>query len=167
MTFHSGDRVRLSVESNLDGFLYVIEEGSTGAWDVLFRSGPHRTWRRGRSHSRVDRSAPNGRERRGLLPHRPRVLGQGRVESLHRVRGQSARAQVVERTPTRQVELYSDAREHFRSFVELAKVGNPRRAREYCQRGLRYQPGSRRIKTRTELPPADRRHHAEAEVRRS
>ena len=93
----------------------------------------------------------------------------------------------LERTPARQIALYMEARDHFRTFVDVtnfstsatewfafhfiggglgsrrhadrqesynslrssgylglclceAKVGNPRRAREYCQRGLKYQP---------------------------
>jgi hypothetical protein len=36
--FHSGDRVRFSFESNIDGFLYVVQQGSSGRWTVLF---PH------------------------------------------------------------------------------------------------------------------------------
>jgi hypothetical protein len=34
--FHSGDRVRFEFESNRDGYLYVIQQGSSGAWNVLF-----------------------------------------------------------------------------------------------------------------------------------
>src|ERR1039457_2881320 len=34
--FHSGDRVRFEFESNLDGYLYVSQEGSSGRWTVLF-----------------------------------------------------------------------------------------------------------------------------------
>ncbi len=34
--FHSGDRVRFEFESNLDGYLYVIQQGSSGTWRVLF-----------------------------------------------------------------------------------------------------------------------------------
>ena len=34
--FHSGDRVRFEFESNLDGYLYVTQEGSSGLWTVLF-----------------------------------------------------------------------------------------------------------------------------------
>jgi hypothetical protein len=37
-TFRSGDRVRFSFESNIDGYLYVIQQGSSGRWSVLF---PH------------------------------------------------------------------------------------------------------------------------------
>jgi hypothetical protein len=36
--FQSGDRVRFAFESNVDGHLYVILEGSSGRWTVLF---PH------------------------------------------------------------------------------------------------------------------------------
>ena len=35
-TFHTGDRVRFAFESNIDGYLYVIQAGSTGRWTVLF-----------------------------------------------------------------------------------------------------------------------------------
>lgn len=36
--FHAGDRVQLLVESNGPGYLYVVSQGSTGAWSVLFPS---------------------------------------------------------------------------------------------------------------------------------
>ncbi len=35
-TFHSGDRVRFAFESNIDGYLYVVQAGSSGRWTVLF-----------------------------------------------------------------------------------------------------------------------------------
>jgi hypothetical protein len=35
-SFTSGDKVRFAFESNVDGYLYVIEEGSSGQWRVLF-----------------------------------------------------------------------------------------------------------------------------------
>jgi hypothetical protein len=35
-TFHSGDRVRFAFESNLDGYLYVAQAGSSGRWTILF-----------------------------------------------------------------------------------------------------------------------------------
>lgn len=34
--FHSGDKVRLQIESNVDGFLYVVQKGSTGRDRTLF-----------------------------------------------------------------------------------------------------------------------------------
>ena len=34
--FKSGDRVRFNFESNIDGYLYVVLQGSTGRWTVLF-----------------------------------------------------------------------------------------------------------------------------------
>ncbi len=37
-TFHTGDKVRLSFESNVDGYLYVVQQGSSGRWSVLFPS---------------------------------------------------------------------------------------------------------------------------------
>jgi hypothetical protein len=36
--FHSGDRIRLRVESNADGYLYIIHRGSSGTWKPLFPS---------------------------------------------------------------------------------------------------------------------------------
>ena len=36
--FQSGDRIRFAFEPNVDGFLYVIQRGSTGLWSVLL---PH------------------------------------------------------------------------------------------------------------------------------
>jgi hypothetical protein len=35
-TFRSGDRVRFAFESNFDGYLYVVQAGSSGRWTVLF-----------------------------------------------------------------------------------------------------------------------------------
>ncbi|WP_239491857.1 serine/threonine-protein kinase [Luteitalea sp. TBR-22] len=37
-TFHSGDRVRFAFESSIDGYLYVVQQGSSGRWTVLFPS---------------------------------------------------------------------------------------------------------------------------------
>lgn len=37
-TFHSGDKVKLSFESNIAGYLYVASQGSSGNWTVLFPS---------------------------------------------------------------------------------------------------------------------------------
>jgi len=37
-TFHSGDRLKLSFESNIAGYLYVAMQGSSGNWTVLFPS---------------------------------------------------------------------------------------------------------------------------------
>ena len=37
-TFRSGDRIRFAFEPNVDGFLYVVQRGSTGRWSVLL---PH------------------------------------------------------------------------------------------------------------------------------
>jgi len=36
--FHAGDRIRLAVEANDDGYLYVVNRGSSGTWKVLFPS---------------------------------------------------------------------------------------------------------------------------------
>ncbi len=35
-TFHSGDRVRFTFEANINGYLYVVQRGSSGRWTVLF-----------------------------------------------------------------------------------------------------------------------------------
>jgi hypothetical protein len=35
-TFHSGDRVRFAFASNIDGYLYVVQRGTSGQWTVLF-----------------------------------------------------------------------------------------------------------------------------------
>jgi len=35
-TFHSGDRIRFTFEPNIDGYLYLVQEGSSGKWDMLF-----------------------------------------------------------------------------------------------------------------------------------
>jgi len=37
-TFQSGDSIKLNVESNDDAFLYVINKGTSGSWNVLFPS---------------------------------------------------------------------------------------------------------------------------------
>lgn len=37
-TFHSGDKLKLSFESNIAGYLYVAMQGSSGTWTVLFPS---------------------------------------------------------------------------------------------------------------------------------
>src|SRR5882672_9540630 len=36
--FHSGDRIRLEAQANSTGYLYVVAQGSSGAWQVLFPS---------------------------------------------------------------------------------------------------------------------------------
>ncbi|MFN7939475.1 MAG: DUF4384 domain-containing protein [Bryobacteraceae bacterium] len=35
-TFQSGDAIRVQVEANEDGYLYIVARGSSGSWDVLF-----------------------------------------------------------------------------------------------------------------------------------
>jgi hypothetical protein len=37
-TFRAGDRIRLAVEANDDGYLYVVNRGSSGTWKLLFPS---------------------------------------------------------------------------------------------------------------------------------
>jgi len=34
--FHAGDKVRFVFEANLDGYLYVTQQGTSGRWNVLF-----------------------------------------------------------------------------------------------------------------------------------
>ncbi len=44
-TFHEGDSLRLSIMSNEPGYLYVIQQGSSGSWSPIFpdkRSGSNR-----------------------------------------------------------------------------------------------------------------------------
>ena len=36
--FHSGDRIRLRIDVNTSGYLYVINRGSSGNWNILFPS---------------------------------------------------------------------------------------------------------------------------------
>ena len=38
-TFHSGDRIRLLLEPNIDGYLYILQTGSSGKESVLFPHG--------------------------------------------------------------------------------------------------------------------------------
>jgi hypothetical protein len=37
-TFHSRDRVKISVMSNQPGYLYIVQQGSSGAWSPIFPS---------------------------------------------------------------------------------------------------------------------------------
>jgi Domain of unknown function (DUF4384) len=36
--FHSGDRIRFAIEANAPGYLYIINQGSSGAWKPMFPS---------------------------------------------------------------------------------------------------------------------------------
>jgi hypothetical protein len=36
--FHSGDRIRVAVQSNDEGYLYIVMKGTSGSWKVLFPS---------------------------------------------------------------------------------------------------------------------------------
>ena len=45
-TFRSGERIRFAFEPNVDGFLYVVQRGSTGRWSVLL---PHPLIKGGRN----------------------------------------------------------------------------------------------------------------------
>ena len=44
--FETGDRIRLGFEPNIDGFLYVIQQGASGRWSMLF---PHPQIKSGRN----------------------------------------------------------------------------------------------------------------------
>jgi len=39
-TFRAGDQIRISLESNTDGYLYILNQGTSGAWNYIF---PHLT----------------------------------------------------------------------------------------------------------------------------
>src|SRR5262249_35165409 len=36
--FRTGDRIRLSLQSNIDGHLYIVQRGASGSWTLLFPS---------------------------------------------------------------------------------------------------------------------------------
>jgi hypothetical protein len=36
--FHAGDRIRFSVEANAPGYLYIVNQGSSGTWKPMFPS---------------------------------------------------------------------------------------------------------------------------------
>lgn len=36
--FHAGDRIRFSIESNAPGYLYIVNQGSSGTWKPMFPS---------------------------------------------------------------------------------------------------------------------------------
>ena len=36
--FHAGDRIRFSVETNAPGYLYIVNQGSSGTWKPMFPS---------------------------------------------------------------------------------------------------------------------------------
>jgi hypothetical protein len=38
MVFHSGDKIQLAVEVSDSGYLYIVTQGSSGTWEVLFPS---------------------------------------------------------------------------------------------------------------------------------
>src|SRR5581483_709684 len=37
-TFRSGDRIQVKVEANDNGYLYIVHQGSSGKWNVMFPS---------------------------------------------------------------------------------------------------------------------------------
>ena len=58
-TFHAGDRIRLAVEANDDGYLYVVNRGSSGTWKLLFPSAEIKDGDN-RVHKRVRYEIPAG-----------------------------------------------------------------------------------------------------------
>jgi hypothetical protein len=58
-TFHAGDRIRLAVEANDDGYLYVVNRGSSGTWKLLFPS-PEIKDGDNRVHKRIRYEIPAG-----------------------------------------------------------------------------------------------------------
>jgi len=58
--FKSGDRVRFAFESNIDGYLYVVQEGSSGRWTVLFPSPEINNGRNAIRHSEEYLVPPDG-----------------------------------------------------------------------------------------------------------
>src|SRR5262249_43328745 len=36
--FHAGDQIQVSVQTNYPGYLYIVNQGSSGAWQALFPS---------------------------------------------------------------------------------------------------------------------------------
>jgi serine/threonine-protein kinase len=57
--FHSGDRVRFTFESNIAGFLYVVQQGSSGRWTVLF-PGPNINGGRNAVERAAEYQVPSG-----------------------------------------------------------------------------------------------------------
>jgi hypothetical protein len=58
-TFRAGDRIRLAVEANDDGYLYVVNRGSSGTWKLLFPS-PEIKDGDNRIHKRARYEIPSG-----------------------------------------------------------------------------------------------------------
>jgi hypothetical protein len=58
-SFKSGDGVKLAFDANIDGYLYVVSQGSSGAWTVLFPgpeiNGGRNAIRRGEEYTVPDR----------------------------------------------------------------------------------------------------------------
>ena len=58
-TFHAGDRIRLAVEANADGYLYVVNRGSSGTWKILFPAAEVQNGDN-RIHKRAKYEIPSG-----------------------------------------------------------------------------------------------------------
>jgi hypothetical protein len=63
-TFHNGDHLRLSIMANQPGYLYVIQQGSSGNWSSIF-PGPLKDLASGESVNKIEQGRvyeiPNGR----------------------------------------------------------------------------------------------------------
>jgi hypothetical protein len=58
-TFHSGDRIRVSIESSEEAYLYIVQKGSSGKWSPLFpESDSQNGGNRIPAHSRVQIPPP-------------------------------------------------------------------------------------------------------------
>jgi hypothetical protein len=62
--FHNGDHLRLSIMANQPGFLYVIQQGSSGGWSSIF-PGPLKDQASGESINKIEQGhayeIPNGK----------------------------------------------------------------------------------------------------------
>ena len=58
--FRSGDKIRVSVESNDHGYLYIVQQGSSKTWNLLF---PNRGYRAGQQSRPTQPRVRNSRRR--------------------------------------------------------------------------------------------------------
>jgi hypothetical protein len=79
--FHAGDRIRLSIEVNDDGFLYIIHQGATGAWIPMYPG----------------RAEVKGSNR--ISKNQPKVVPQGSAFKFDEIAGNEKLFLVVSRQP--------------------------------------------------------------------
>ena len=72
--FHTGDRIKFAFESNIDGYLYVAQQGTSGNWTVLF---PHPDINGGLNEVEAIRRARSSERR--LLPLRRKSRAQEQI----------------------------------------------------------------------------------------